>query len=59
MDIKCTKCGVEYELDEFPLSAEGTEVECGTCAHRFFVQGEEPPKTMAYNAKETPTTPNE
>ncbi len=46
MDIKCTKCGVEYELDELPLSAEGTEVECGTCAHRFFVQGEEPPKTM-------------
>jgi len=46
MDVKCEKCGVEYELEEFPLSAEGMEVECGTCEHRFVVHGEEPPKAM-------------
>ena len=44
MDVRCTKCGVEYEFDEDRVSPAGVTVKCTSCGHVFKVKpgGAEP-----------------
>ncbi len=37
MDVRCNRCGTEYELDEARVAAAGTTVKCSNCAHIFKV----------------------
>jgi len=38
MDVKCEKCGTEYELDESRLKPGGVTVKCTNCGHLFRVR---------------------
>ena len=38
MDVRCEKCGTEYELDETRLKPGGVTVKCTTCGHMFKIR---------------------
>jgi predicted Zn finger-like uncharacterized protein len=38
MDVRCEKCGTEYELDDSRLKPAGVSVKCTTCGHVFRVR---------------------
>jgi predicted Zn finger-like uncharacterized protein len=38
MDIKCERCGTEYEFDDERVTEEGVTVKCSTCGHLFKVR---------------------
>ncbi len=38
MDVKCGRCGFEYELEEHRVPAEGATVKCTHCNHLFRVR---------------------
>jgi predicted Zn finger-like uncharacterized protein len=37
MDVRCSRCGTEYELDETRVASTGTPVKCSNCGHVFKV----------------------
>ena len=41
MDVRCTKCGIEYEFDDAKVTAAGVTVKCTNCGHVFKVKREE------------------
>ena len=38
MDVRCEKCGTEYELDETRLKPGGVTVKCTSCGHMFKIR---------------------
>ncbi|HWN70114.1 MAG TPA: zinc-ribbon domain-containing protein, partial [Haliangium sp.] len=38
MDVRCEKCGTEYELDDSRLRPAGVSVKCTSCGHVFRVR---------------------
>src|SRR6185369_8909322 len=42
MDVRCEKCGTEYELDEARLKPGGVTVKCTTCGHMFKIRKRAP-----------------
>ena len=38
MDVRCEKCGTEYELDETRLKPQGVTVKCTSCGHMFKIR---------------------
>jgi predicted Zn finger-like uncharacterized protein len=40
MDVRCTRCGVEYEFDEAKVKPAGVTVKCTSCGHVFKVKPE-------------------
>ncbi len=38
MDVRCEKCGTEYELDEARLKPGGVTVKCTNCGHMFKIR---------------------
>jgi predicted Zn finger-like uncharacterized protein len=42
MDVRCTRCGIEYEFDDAKVTAAGITVKCTSCGHVFKVKREEP-----------------
>ncbi len=42
MDVRCEKCGTEYEFDEGKLKPGGVTVKCAECAHMFRVRKRTP-----------------
>ena len=38
MDVRCEKCGTEYELDDSRLKPAGVSVKCTSCGHVFRVR---------------------
>ncbi len=42
MDVRCAKCGIEYEFDDAKVTAAGVTVKCTNCGHVFKVKREEP-----------------
>lgn len=43
MDVKCERCGTEYEFDDAKVTAAGITVKCTHCGHLFKVVREEAP----------------
>ena len=41
MDVRCSKCGTEYEFDDAKVTAAGVTVKCTNCGHVFKVKREE------------------
>ncbi|MDP2341259.1 MAG: zinc-ribbon domain-containing protein [Deltaproteobacteria bacterium] len=37
MDVRCNRCGTEYELDDARVAQSGTTVKCSSCGHVFKV----------------------
>ena len=37
MDVRCERCGTEYEFDDALVSERGTSVKCTECANEFRV----------------------
>ncbi len=37
MDVRCEKCGTEYELDDVQVTEQGVTVKCTQCGHIFRV----------------------
>ena len=37
MDVRCDRCGAEYEFDDALVSERGTSVKCTNCGHQFKV----------------------
>jgi predicted Zn finger-like uncharacterized protein len=37
MDVRCDRCGTEYEFDDTLVSERGTSVKCTNCGHQFKV----------------------
>jgi predicted Zn finger-like uncharacterized protein len=37
MDVRCTRCGTEYEFDDALISERGTSVRCTQCGYQFKV----------------------
>lgn len=37
MDVRCSRCGTEYEFDDALVSERGTTVKCTNCGHQFKV----------------------
>lgn len=37
MDVRCGRCGTEYEFDDALISERGTTVKCTNCGHQFKV----------------------
>ncbi len=37
MDVRCDRCGTEYEFDDALVSERGTSVKCTNCGHQFKV----------------------
>lgn len=37
MDVRCARCGTEYEFDDALVSERGTTVKCTNCGHQFKV----------------------
>src|ERR1700748_2195547 len=35
MDVRCGRCGTEYEFDDALVSERGTTVKCTNCGHQF------------------------
>lgn len=42
MDVRCEKCGTEYELDEARLKPGGVTVKCTSCGHTFKIRKRAP-----------------
>src|SRR3569623_1660632 len=42
MDVRCEKCGTEYELDESRLKPGGATVKCTNCGHMFKIRKRTP-----------------
>src|SRR5687767_2827973 len=42
MDVRCSRCGTDYEFDDTLISERGTTVKCTNCGHQFKIF---PPKT--------------
>lgn len=42
MDVRCEKCGTEYELDESRLKPGGVTVKCTNCGHMFKIRKRTP-----------------
>lgn len=42
MDVRCGRCGTEYEFDDALVSERGTTVKCTNCGHQFKVH---PPRS--------------
>src|SRR5579862_3689704 len=42
MDVRCEKCGTEYELDEARLKPGGVTVKCTNCGHMFKIRKRAP-----------------
>lgn len=42
MDVRCGRCGTEYEFDNALVSERGTTVRCTNCGHQFKVFPEKP-----------------
>lgn len=40
MDVKCQKCGIEYEFDDDRITPDGVTVKCTSCGHIFKVKRE-------------------
>jgi predicted Zn finger-like uncharacterized protein len=38
MDVKCERCGTEYEFDDALVSGRGTTVKCTNCGHKFKIR---------------------
>ncbi len=38
MDVRCSRCGTEYEFDDALVSERGTTVKCTNCGHQFKVR---------------------
>ncbi len=38
MDVRCEKCGTEYEFDNDRVTEEGVTVKCSTCGHLFKIR---------------------
>jgi predicted Zn finger-like uncharacterized protein len=38
MDVRCEKCGTEYEFDSERVTEEGVTVKCSTCGHLFKIR---------------------
>ena len=38
MDIKCERCGTEYEFDDNRVTEDGVTVKCSSCGHLFKVR---------------------
>jgi len=52
MDVKCNRCGTDYEFEETLVSARGTTVKCTTCGHLFKVfRGGNPEQTPADDSR--------
>ncbi|MGC4064487.1 MAG: zinc-ribbon domain-containing protein [Polyangiaceae bacterium] len=49
MDVRCTRCGTEYEFDDALISERGTSVRCTQCGHQFRVF---PPKAKVVGPDE-------
>src|SRR3954471_6591714 len=41
MDVRCSKCGTEYEFDDAKVTAAGVTVKCTSCGHVFKVKRDE------------------
>src|SRR5262245_3962401 len=41
MDVRCSRCGTEYEFDDALVSERGTTVKCTNCGHQFKVHPSE------------------
>lgn len=50
MDVRCTKCGIEYEFDDAKVTAAGVTVKCTSCGHVFKVKREEAPLAAPPNS---------
>lgn len=37
MDVRCNRCGTEYELEDARVAQSGTTVKCSSCSHVFRV----------------------
>jgi predicted Zn finger-like uncharacterized protein len=37
MDVRCSRCGTEYDFDDALVSERGTTVKCTNCGHQFKV----------------------
>src|SRR3569623_3130883 len=42
MDVRCEKCGTEYELDESRLKPGGVTGKCTNCGHMFKIRKRTP-----------------
>ncbi len=42
MDVRCQKCGIEYEFDDAKVTGAGVTVKCTGCGHVFKVKRETP-----------------
>ena len=38
MDVRCEKCGTEYEFEDQRITEEGVTVKCSTCGHLFKIR---------------------
>lgn len=38
MDVRCGRCGTEYEFDDALVSERGTTVKCTNCGHQFRIK---------------------
>jgi predicted Zn finger-like uncharacterized protein len=41
MDVRCSKCGTEYEFDDAKVTGAGVTVKCTNCGHVFKVKRDE------------------
>lgn len=63
MDVRCEKCGTEYELEESRLKPGGVTVKCTHCGHMFKIRkrtagaSAEQPSTMLGMPKPPPPAP--
>jgi predicted Zn finger-like uncharacterized protein len=44
MDVRCSRCGTDYEFDDTLISERGTTVKCTNCSYQFKIY---PPKSVA------------
>jgi predicted Zn finger-like uncharacterized protein len=44
MDVRCSRCGTDYEFDDTLISERGTTVKCTNCSYQFKIY---PPKSAA------------
>lgn len=44
MDVRCDKCGTDYEFDDDKVSPQGVSVRCTQCGHVFRVQKAQVPQ---------------
>src|SRR5688572_27512409 len=42
MDVRCQKCGIEYEFDDAKVTTAGVTVKCTSCGHVFKVKRDAP-----------------